>query len=362
MGRRLKNFSYGAPGQIDDLARMPDFAHARAALAAHRPARGSTRSAAAWAARRRCCSSPGIPGLLAGAAALDSVTDLARRYDQMPQLPCAERCLERWGKPYGVVLQSTLAPRGRRRRRRRRRPRTPREAASARRASIACSRRAAPDLVEHRGPDRVGSGAPVAGALRRAAPARPRAHRSRAYVGSWAHSKEMRAGALLPIALSGFGLLPARREGAAERRSGTQPAAPCCERRGGHAVRAVARARSPARLAARSRAGSRRRLVPPRPSTPGSRAAHRAGAAREARPLGRGLARRAGRADVRGRAPLSAAAAATREAAKQTRLTASGVHYVAFSQPGRPAGRGLCRAARRRRQPDPLPARRTETR
>ena len=29
-----------------------------------------------------------------------------------------------------------------------------------------------------------------------------------AYVGSWAHSTEMRAHALLPIALSGFGLLP----------------------------------------------------------------------------------------------------------------------------------------------------------
>ena len=30
------------------------------------------------------------------------------------------------------------------------------------------------------------------------------------YVGRWAHSKEMRASALLPIALSRFGLLPAK--------------------------------------------------------------------------------------------------------------------------------------------------------
>ena len=30
-----------------------------------------------------------------------------------------------------------------------------------------------------------------------------------AYVGRWAHSREMRASELLPIALSGFGLLPA---------------------------------------------------------------------------------------------------------------------------------------------------------
>jgi hypothetical protein len=29
-----------------------------------------------------------------------------------------------------------------------------------------------------------------------------------AFVGNWAHSKEMRASALLPVAVSGFGLLP----------------------------------------------------------------------------------------------------------------------------------------------------------
>ncbi len=28
------------------------------------------------------------------------------------------------------------------------------------------------------------------------------------YVGNWKHSTEMRAGALLPVAVSGFGLLP----------------------------------------------------------------------------------------------------------------------------------------------------------
>ena len=46
------------------------------------------------------------PRLLAGAAALDSVTDLARRHRQLPQLPCSSSCFERWGKPYGAVLQS----------------------------------------------------------------------------------------------------------------------------------------------------------------------------------------------------------------------------------------------------------------
>ena len=49
-----------------------------------------------------------------------------------------------------------------------------------------------------------------------------------AYVGSWAHSKEMRASELLPIALSGFGLLPA---GVKELPSAVrhEPAARCSE-------------------------------------------------------------------------------------------------------------------------------------
>jgi len=59
MGERLKNFSYGAPGQIDDLARMPELATA-ALPCCGSTAAASTRSAAAWAARRPCSSSPGI--------------------------------------------------------------------------------------------------------------------------------------------------------------------------------------------------------------------------------------------------------------------------------------------------------------
>ena len=50
-----------------------------------------------------------------------------------------------------------------------------------------------------------------------------------AYVGSWAHSKEMRASELLPIALSGFGLLPADVK-ELPRSVRHEPAAPCAER------------------------------------------------------------------------------------------------------------------------------------
>ena len=108
MGQRLKNFSYGAPGQIDDLARMPGFAAAALPWLRIDSSRiyalGSS-----MGGQETLLLVARHPRLLAGAAALDSVTDLSRRYEQLPQLPCAESCVERWGKPYGAVLQSTLA-------------------------------------------------------------------------------------------------------------------------------------------------------------------------------------------------------------------------------------------------------------
>ena len=54
-----------------------------------------------------------------------------------------------------------------------------------------------------------------------------------AYVGSWAHSQEMRASELLPIALSGFGLLP-RDAKALPSSVRHEPAAHCAE--GGDAL------------------------------------------------------------------------------------------------------------------------------
>ena len=41
------------------------------------------------------------PRRLAGAVAMDSVTDLVRRYGQLPHGRCDESCLARWGRPYG---------------------------------------------------------------------------------------------------------------------------------------------------------------------------------------------------------------------------------------------------------------------
>ena len=108
MGERLPNFSYGAPGQIDDLARMPEFA-SRALPWLRIDRRRVYAIGSSMGGQETLLLVARHGDLLAGAAALDSVTDLARRYRQIPELPCSSSCLARWGMPYGSVLQSTMA-------------------------------------------------------------------------------------------------------------------------------------------------------------------------------------------------------------------------------------------------------------
>lgn len=205
MGRRLKGFSYGYRGQIDDLAKMPDLAlRALPWLRIDRTrifALGSS-----MGGQETLLLVARHPRLLAGAAALDSVTDLPRRYRQLPELPCARRCLRRWGKPYGSVLQSTM------RREVGGDPETNHRAYAAR-SGLSQARRIAfsrvPLQVWWSTRDRIvrdqkHQSEALFDELRRLNPCAPLS----AYTGRWSHSKEMRASALLPIALSRFGLLP----------------------------------------------------------------------------------------------------------------------------------------------------------
>jgi pimeloyl-ACP methyl ester carboxylesterase len=207
MGRRLKNFSYGAPGQIDDLAKMPDFATRalpwlrldRARVYAIGSSMGGQETLLLVARH---------PGLLAGAAALDSVTDLSRRYRQMPQLPCPSNCLKKWRKPYGAVLQSTL---------RREVGGSPALKSSdyAARSGMSQARKlafaqvplqiwwSAEDVIVF---DQEHQSQALFEKVRRLNPCASVS----AYAGRWAHSREMRPDALLPIALMGFGLLTDR--------------------------------------------------------------------------------------------------------------------------------------------------------
>ena len=75
-------------------------------MAADRPQPHLRRSAAAWAARRRCSCSRRYPRLLAGAAAFDSVADFARQYRSFPSIPCGKACRKRWNGSVGRSLQS----------------------------------------------------------------------------------------------------------------------------------------------------------------------------------------------------------------------------------------------------------------
>lgn len=205
MGRRLKNFSYGYAGQIDDLARMPQIV-AEAFPWVRIDSQRIYALGSSMGGQETLLLVARHPDLLAGAAAMDSVTDLARRFDQVLELPTDPTFVERWGAANGVALQSAM---------RREVGATPGTAPSryaarsplSQAAAIASSGVAlqiwwskADKIVfdqKHQSEQlfrelrRLGSRAPLI-----------------AYSGRWAHSKEMRATALLPLALSDFGLLP----------------------------------------------------------------------------------------------------------------------------------------------------------
>ncbi len=207
MGLHTARYSFAYPGQIDDLAKMPAF----------------VTKALPWLRidRKRIYvlgSSMGgqetlmlvarHPHLLAGAAAMDSVADLTLRYKQMPGMPCDKRCVQTFGKPYGVLLQEMLV---------REVGSTP---AKNPQAWAARNPEANATAIAFSGvklqiwwsrKDKIVTNqASQSGALfemlRRLNPHAPISE----YVGSWRHSHEMRSTELLPIALAGFGLLPAQ--------------------------------------------------------------------------------------------------------------------------------------------------------
>jgi dipeptidyl aminopeptidase/acylaminoacyl peptidase len=204
-GRRLATNSFGYPGQIDDLARMPEIVTAALPwlrIDRHRIfALGSS-----MGGQETLLLVARHPDLLAGAVAMDAVTDLARRYRQMPEIECGRRCLRRFGEPYGLLLQRNLArevggtP-----------ARDPRLYAARSPLKLA-DRIASSDVplqIWWSTKDRIvidqahQSGA-LFRALRRFDVNAPVSE----FVGSWRHSHEMRSTELLPVALERLGLLP----------------------------------------------------------------------------------------------------------------------------------------------------------
>ena len=207
MGRRTAGFSYGHTGQIDDLARMPRIVERelpwvridRRRIYALGSSMGGQETLLLVARHGR---------MLAGAAAMDSVTDLGRRYAQLPQVRSTPAYAERWGAPVGICLQRAMQ----------------REVggvpASAPRRYLARSPLAQAQKIASSGVplqiwwsredkivfDQEHQSQALVDELRRLGTDAPLV----AYSGSWAHSKEMRATALLPLALQDFGLLEPR--------------------------------------------------------------------------------------------------------------------------------------------------------
>jgi hypothetical protein len=203
-GRELARYSWGALGQIDDLARMPTLAR-RALPWLRIDDRRVYALGGSMGGQETLLLLARHPKLLAGAAAFDSVTDFARQYRSFPTIPCSERCRYTWKGHIGYTLQRFA------RRELGGSPRT-RPDAYAARSPISYARAIAASCVPlqlwwSRFDRIVSNQASQSGALfreiRRLNPRAP----VQAFVGYWNHSVEMDAGARLPAALAELGLL-----------------------------------------------------------------------------------------------------------------------------------------------------------
>jgi len=190
MGRRLARYSYGYVGQIDDLARMPSIVTEKLPwvhIDSHRIfALGSS-----MGGQETLLLVARHPELLAGAVAMDSVTDLTRRFRQLPagKLLQANMRQEVGGRP-------TELP-----------------AAYRARSPLALARQIAASNVplqiwwstkDRIVIDQAHQSGTLVHRLRELHPKAP----VKAVVGTWKHSTEMRATSMLSLALVGFGLLP----------------------------------------------------------------------------------------------------------------------------------------------------------
>jgi pimeloyl-ACP methyl ester carboxylesterase len=211
-GRELPLFSWGYAGQIADLARMPVIV--RAQLPWLRiDARRIYAVGGSMGGQETLLLVARHPRLLAGAVAVDSVTDLARQYRNFPRLQCDDACLRKWKEPLGLGLQrlARIEVGGS--------PATKPDAYAARSpldSAAAIARSCVPlqiwwstaDLVV------VDSDRQSGALFRRVRELNAHAPVA-AYRGSWIHSVALDARRRLPVMLAGLGLLP---RGAGRRR------------------------------------------------------------------------------------------------------------------------------------------------
>jgi len=204
-GRKLRRLSWGYGGQVEDLARMPRIV-ARALPWLRIDHERIYAFGSSMGGQETLLLAARHPGLLAGAAAFDSVADFGLQYWNFYRLGCSARCRATRDVPLGRALQGLarvevggsprLAPH-----------------AYSRRSPITYASRLAASCVPLQLWWSVADRIVVAQARQSGAllsrivelnPAAP----VRAFVGFWRHSREMQARTQLPLALATFDLLP----------------------------------------------------------------------------------------------------------------------------------------------------------
>ena len=204
-GRVLALQSWGALGQIEDLARMPQIVH-RTLPWLHVDGRRVYAVGGSMGAQESLLLLARHPHLLAGVAAFDSVTDFARQYHEFPRLGCDKRCLTQLRGSIGEMLQGMA---------RREVGGSPTRARLAweLRSPITYARRIATSHVplelwwstkDAIVLDQGRQTKRLFDEIRRLNPDAP----VTAYQGYWRHSAEMHANTRLPLALAELGLLP----------------------------------------------------------------------------------------------------------------------------------------------------------
>ena len=204
-GRVLALQSWGAAGQIEDLARMPRIVELTLPWLKIDPHKIYA-VGGSMGAQESLLLLARHPHLLAGVAAFDAVTDFALQYREFPRLGCDRRCLTQLKGKLGDMLQGMA---------RREVGGTPWRTPLAwrRRSPITYVRRIATSHVPLQlwwsakdaiVLDQARQSKRFFDDIRRLNPNAPVA----AYQGFWRHSAEMRAQTKLPLALADFGLLP----------------------------------------------------------------------------------------------------------------------------------------------------------
>ncbi len=204
-GDVLPTMSWGAGGQIEDLARMPAIV-AQALPELRIDMKRIYAFGGSMGGHETLLLVARHPQLLAGAASFDGVSDFALQYRNFPQLRCNAVCHDVWDGPIGEGLQ-TLA--------RKEIGGSPETApvAYASRSPITQARAIAfscvplqvwwstADLIVRDSSRQSGHLLALVQRLNPRAPAE-------GFVGSWIHTASFRSTSRLPFALARFGLMP----------------------------------------------------------------------------------------------------------------------------------------------------------